>query len=160
MGDESTLDGVSMIEGSMGNVGMVALDNDYPISPEAISEVSVVTSNYEPRYGLTNSGVVMASTKSGTDQFHGDLREFLRNTDLNSRAWGQPSRPKTSNEFGGSIGGPIKLPHIWSARSKAYFFVNVERWTIRGGDIFPVLSIPSTLEEMGTLPTGPMPVET
>lgn len=150
MGDESTLDGVSMIEGSMGNVGMVALDNDYPISPEAVSEVSVVTSNYEPRYGLTTSGVVMANTKSGTDQFHGDLREFARNTDFNSRAYGQPSRPKDiENEFGGSIGGPIKIPHVFSARSKAYFFVNVERWTIRGGDIFPVLSIPSKLEQQG-----------
>jgi hypothetical protein len=150
MGDESTLDGVSMIEGSMGNIGMVALDNDFPVSPEAVSEVSVVTSNYEPRYGLTTSGVVMANTKSGTDKFHGDLREFLRNTVLNSRADGQPYRPKDiENEFGGSIGGPIKLPGAWSGRSKAYFFLNYERWTIRGGTKFPVLSIPSKLEQQG-----------
>jgi Carboxypeptidase regulatory-like domain len=150
MGDESATDGVSMIEGLMGNIGMVALDNDYPLSPEAVSEVSVVTSNYAPEYGTTTSGVVTANTKSGTDQFHGDLREFLRNTVLNARAWGQPYRPKDiENQFGGSIGGPIKILGLSSGRSRSYFFFNYERWTIRGGTQFPVLSIPSMQERQG-----------
>src|SRR5207302_3173209 len=110
MGDEAALDGVSMQEGLMSQSGMVALDNDYPMSPEAISEVSVLTSTYEPRYGTTTSGVIMAVTKSGTNEFHGDLREFLHNTVLNARQWGAPDRPKDiENQFGGSIGGPIKI---------------------------------------------------
>ena len=150
MGDEAALDGVSMQEGLMSQSGMVALDNDYPMSPEAISEVSVLTSTYEPRYGTTTSGVIMAVTKSGTNEFHGDLREFLHNTVLNARQWGAPDRPKDiENQFGGSIGGPIKIPGVWSGRSKAYFFLNYERWTIRGGTKFPVLSIPSLKERQG-----------
>jgi len=94
MGDESELDGVSMIEGLETNIGVVSLDNDYPVSPESVSEVSAVTSDYAPRYGFTTSGVIMATTKGGTDQFHGDVRESLRNTVLNARAWGEPYRPK------------------------------------------------------------------
>ncbi len=150
MGDEAVLDGVSMQEGLMSQSGMVALDNDYPMSPEAISEVSALTSTYEPRYGTTTSGVIMAVTKAGTNEFHGDLREFLHNTVLNARQWGAPDRPKDiENQFGGSIGGPIKIPGVWSGRSKAYFFLNYERWTIRGGTKFPVLSIPSLKERQG-----------
>ncbi len=150
MGDEAALDGVSMQEGLMSQSGMVALDNDYPISPEAISEVSVLTSTFEPQYGTTTSGVIMAVTKGGTNQFHGDAREFLHNTVLNSRAWGQPYRPNDiENQFGASLGGPIKLPGFWSGRSKAYFFLNWERWTIRGGTKFPVLSIASMKERQG-----------
>jgi hypothetical protein len=150
LGEEATLDGVSMQEGLMSQSGMVALSNDYPISPEAISEVSVLTSSYDPQYGSTTSGVITAVTKGGTNEFHGDLREFFRNTVLNSRAWGQPYRPKDlENQFGGSFGGPIKLPGAWSSRSKAYFFINYERWTIRGGTKFPVLSIASMKERQG-----------
>jgi hypothetical protein len=150
MGNEATLDGASMQEGLMSQSGMVAIDNDYPISPEAVSEVNVVTSNYSPQYGSTTAGVINLVTKSGTDHFHGDLREFLDNTALNARQWGAPTRPKDiENEFGGSIGGPAKIPLLWSGRNKIYFFSNVEKWTIRGGSRFPILSIPSMQERQG-----------
>jgi Carboxypeptidase regulatory-like domain len=150
MGDEAALDGASMQEGLMSQSGVVAIHSDYPISPEAISEVSVLTSSYEPQYGTTTSGVITMVTKSGTNQFHGDLREYLHNTSLNATQFGSPYKPKDiENQFGGSLGGPIKIPGIWSDRNKAFFFVNIERWTIRGGTVFPVESIPSMQERQG-----------
>ncbi|HET9178404.1 MAG TPA: carboxypeptidase regulatory-like domain-containing protein [Terriglobia bacterium] len=150
MGSEATLDGASVQEGLMSQSGMVAIDNDYPISPEAISEVNVVTSNYSPQYGSTTDGVINLVTKAGTDHFHGDLREFMDNTSLNARQWGAPERPKDiENQYGGSLGGPAKLPILWSGRNKTYFFFNYERWTVRGGSRFPVLSIPSMKERQG-----------
>ena len=150
MGDEAALDGSSMQEGLMSQSGVVALHSDYPISPEAISEVSVLGSTYEPQYGTTTSGVITMVTKSGTNEFHGDLREYLHNTALNATQYGSPYKPKDiENQFGGSVGGPIKIPGIWSSRNKAFFFLNVERWTIRGGTVFPVDSIPSLLERQG-----------
>ena len=91
-GDEAVLDGVSMTQGINGNTGMISAFADYPWSPEAISEVSVLTSNYEPQYGATTSGVIMAETKSGTNQYHGAVYEFLRNTALNARQFGTPDR--------------------------------------------------------------------
>jgi Carboxypeptidase regulatory-like domain len=150
MGDEATLDGASMQEGLMSQSGVVAAHADYPISPEAISEVSVLTSTYAPQYGTTTSGVITMTTKSGTNAFHGDLREYLHNTSLNATQYGAPYKPKDiENQFGGSLGGPIKIPGIWSARNKAFFFINIERWTIRGGTKFPVYSIPSMQERTG-----------
>ena len=150
MGDEAALDGSSMQEGLMSQSGVVALHSDYPISPEAISEVSVLTSSYEPQYGTTTSGVITMVTKSGTNEFHGDLREYLHNTALNATQFGSPYKPKDiENQFGGSVGGPVKIPRIWSTRNKAFFFLNIERWTIRGGTVFPVDSIPSVRERQG-----------
>ena len=150
MGDEAALDGASMQEGLMSQSEVVAIHSDYPISPEAISEVSVLTSTYEPQYGTTTSGVITMVTKSGTNQFHGDLREYLHNNALNATQWGSPNKPKDiENQFGGSLGGPIKIPGIWSNFNKAFFFVNVERWTIRGGTVFPIVSIPSLKERQG-----------
>lgn len=150
MGDEAALDGASMQEGLMSQSGVVALHSDYPISPEAISEVSVMSSTYDPQYGTTTSGVITAVTKSGTNEFHGDLREYLHNTALNATQFGSPQKPKDiENQFGGSVGGPVKLPGIWSSKNKAFFFLNVERWTIRGGTVYPVDSIPSLQERQG-----------
>ncbi len=149
-GLEATLDGVTVAEGSLGQSGQVAIFSDYPISPESVSEVSVLTSNYQPQYGYTTSGVITLVTKSGTNNFHGSLFEFLRNTSLNARQYGTPDRPKDiENEFGGNIGGPVKIPKIWSARNKLYFFANVDKWYIRGSAVTPVLSIPSVKERAG-----------
>jgi len=150
LGGEASLDGASMQEGIMGQSGMNAIHGDYPLSPEAMSEVTVLTSNYSPQYGSSDSGIINMVTKSGTDKFHGDLREFHRNTVLNARQWGVPERPSDiENQFGGSIGGPVKIPKLWSEKNKAYFFFNYERYTVRGGNKFPILSIPSMQERLG-----------
>ena len=163
-GDEAALDGVSLTQGINGNTGMISAYADYPWSPESISEVSVLTSNYEPQYGATTSAVIMAETKSGTSQYHGAAYEFLRNTALNARQFGVinrtdangneipgTARPKDiENDFGGNIGGPIKIPKIFdTGNKKSYFFVNYELFKIRGGASTPVLSIPSMKQRNG-----------
>ena len=150
-GDEAVLDGVSMTQGINGNTGMISAYADYPWSPEAISEVSVLTSSYDPQYGATTSGVIMAEIKNGTSQYHGSVYEFLRNTALNARQYGIPDRPKDiENDFGGNIGGPIKIPWLFdTARKKSFFFVNMEGFTLRGGATTPTLSIPSMKERQG-----------
>ena len=143
-GDEAVLDGISIQDGLNTQTGAALVFGNSPFSPEAISEVSVLTSNVEPQYGSTSSGVVTAVTKAGTNVFHGSLFEFLRNTSLNARQFGVPTRPKDiENDFGGTVGGPIKIPGLWSANRKAYFFLAHERFRVRGGASTPVLSIPS-----------------
>ena len=77
LGDEAVIDGVTLQQGMKTVSGMVAGYADYPWSPEAISEVSLLTSNYEPQYGSTTSSVMTANTKSGTNEWHGTLYEFL-----------------------------------------------------------------------------------
>ena len=150
-GDEATIDGVTMQDSMNSQSGMTEAYTDHPMSPDAISEISVLTSNYEPQYGSTTSGVIAAVTKSGTSEFHGVAYEFARNAALNARQFGVPDRPPDiENDFGGTIGGPVKIPKLaWSGRKKTYFFASYEMFHIRGGAKTPVISIPSMKERAG-----------
>jgi hypothetical protein len=78
-------------------------------NPDAIEEFRVETSNFSAAYGRMSGAVVTALTHSGTDQFHGSLFEFLRNTDLNATPWNSTlNAPYHRNQFGGTFGGPIR----------------------------------------------------
>jgi hypothetical protein len=133
-----------MQQGLLNQSGMVSLYTDFPVSPESVGEVSILTSNYEAQYGSTTSSVITATTKSGTSEFHGGGYWYHRNTVLNARPYGTNSRPKDlENDFGGYIGGPIKIPKLYSARNKAYFFVNFEGYRFVGGVRKPILSLPT-----------------
>ena len=101
------LDGISINDYSNGAPGSVAGLN---LGVDAISEFSVLTSNYSAEYGRTSGGVINAITKSGTNQFHGGIFEFLRNSALDARNFfdGPSVPPFKRNQFGGFAGGPIK----------------------------------------------------
>ena len=157
--DEAVLDGVSMIEGLLSQSGTVAIQADFPISPDAVGEISLLTSNYDPQYGNTYSAVTVASTKAGGDQFHGGGYEFNRNTDFNARQFGVAERPKDiENDLGGYIGGPIHLPGFWSGRKKSYFFVNFEAYRSEGAANKPVLTVPTAKMREGDFSEWPYPV--
>src|ERR1700728_1205705 len=87
---------------------------------EAIAEFEVLTNTYSAQFG-GNGAVVNTASKSGTNVFHGSLYEFFRNSDLDSRTFFDPSQIPAyrQNQFGGSLGGPIK-------KDKLFFFVNDE----------------------------------
>lgn len=157
MGDEAIMDGVSMQEGTMSQSGMVAFF-DFPTTPDMVSEVRVLTSSYEPEYGTTTGGEIIVTTRSGTDQFHGGGFEYFRNKSLNALSFtnNRPegdARPKDNeNEFGGFIGGPVKLPFlpfIWGSKHKTYFFHDEEYLRSLGGTNRPLYSIPSMQERSG-----------
>src|SRR5581483_7894764 len=101
----------------------------YP-SLDAIQEVKVLTSNYGAQYGRTASGTVQVTTKSGTNDFHGNLYEFLRNEFFNSRNYfdlGPHAPLYRRNDFGGTIGGPLFIPGIFNTKKdKTYFFFSEE----------------------------------
>src|SRR5579875_1649571 len=159
MSDEAVLDGVSMMEGLLSQSGMIAINADFPISPEAVGEISVLTSNYDPQYGATTGAVVVASTKSGTDQFHGGAYEYNRNTSFNARPFGVAERPKDiENDGGGYIGGPLKAPLFWSGRKKSYFFVNFEAYRSVGATTKPILTVPTAAMRSGDFSEWPYPI--
>jgi hypothetical protein len=157
MGDEAIMDGVSMQEGTMSQSGMVSL-YDFPSTPDMVSEVTVQTSSYEPQYGVTTGGVIVLATRSGTDDFHGGVFEYFRNKTLNASQFTNQReagdiRPKDNeNQFGGFIGGPVKLPFlpfIWGSKHKTYFFHDEEYLRSLGGTVRPVVTIPSMQQRMG-----------
>ena len=83
-------------------------------NPDAIQEFSVQGTNMSAEYGNAVGGVVNVVSKSGTNQIHGDVFEFLRNGDLNARNFFAPTQDTLKrNQFGGSVGGPIQKDHLF-----------------------------------------------
>ena len=120
--DEALLDGISIVDGSLGQNGIELAVTGHPMSPEAIQEITLLTSNYDAQYGYTSSSVLTAITKSGTNAFHGTVYELLRNNALNARPFGVANRPiDKENDFGGNIGGPIKLPDLFVRAQEELF---------------------------------------
>ncbi len=154
-GDEAIVDGVSMQQGMMSQTGMISIHGDFQFTPDMVNEIKVLTANYEPQYGATTSAVIIANTKSGTNQFHGGGYWFHRNTVFNARQFGADSRPvNLQNDAGAYIGGPITvnnkhIPGIWSDKRKSYFYMNFELFRIAGGATRPTISIPSLKERAG-----------
>ncbi|HVX67574.1 MAG TPA: carboxypeptidase regulatory-like domain-containing protein, partial [Bryobacteraceae bacterium] len=146
---EALLNGASLVNPS-GGQGMYSAAMDFAQSPDMVSELKVLQANYEPQYGSTGGAVMIMETKSGSNQFHGSVFEYLRNTALNARQFGADVRPRDiENDFGGSIGGPLKLPGAWSNWNKTYFFFNWEGFRQRGAPTRDWMTIPSLQERQG-----------
>jgi hypothetical protein len=87
------------------------------INPDAVAEFRVETNNFSAEYGRASGAVIVATTRSGTNQLHGSMWEFLRNTDLNAVGFVKPLggvKPNyNQNQFGASAGGPIKKDKLF-----------------------------------------------
>jgi hypothetical protein len=97
-------------------------------SIDALSEFNVETNPYSAEYSGPG-GTLNATTKSGTNQYHGDLFEFFRNEKLDARnyfALPQNKEELKRNQFGGVIGGPLSIPRLYSGRDKTFFFLGYE----------------------------------
>lgn len=96
-------------------------------SIDAIQEFKVLTYNYSAEWGTRAGPTVLVTTKSGSNQFHGSLFEFFRNTDLDARSFFATSTEKFNlNQFGGSVGGPIR-------KDKTFFFADIQEKMQRHG---------------------------
>jgi hypothetical protein len=83
-------------------------NNPFPF-PDAVQEFSVQTNSFDSQYGTNAGAVVDVVTKSGTNSWHGDAFEFVRNREFNARNFFAPTvDPLKRNQFGGTVGGPIK----------------------------------------------------
>jgi hypothetical protein len=114
-------------------------------SIDMIQEVKVDTNTYPAEVGRAGGAVVNLLTKSGTNGFHGGLYEFLRNDQLNANDFfsnlsGVPRPKYRQNQFGGSIGGPIR-------KDKTFFFADVEALRIRQGVPTGLIFTPTLFEE-------------
>jgi hypothetical protein len=96
------------LDGGSNMTGLRNYGNPLP-NPDALQEFRVETSDFSAQYGRMSGAVVTAITKSGTNQVHGSLFEFNRNTDLNAIPWNSTFNPPYHrNQFGGVVGGPVK----------------------------------------------------
>lgn len=117
-------------------------------SIDSIQEFKVLTYNYSAEYGTRGGPTVLVTTKSGANDFHGSLFEFLRNKSLDAKSFFAILPEKFNlNQFGGSVGGPIR-------KNKTFFFIDGEQKYQRKGITFTGL-VPSLAERTGDFSKDP-----
>jgi hypothetical protein len=131
-----------------------ALQENQP-SADAIQEVAVQTSNYAPEFGQAGGGLFNITMKSGTNQYHGTGYEYFVNEDLNAAfpfsndGTGHKVRPRNRrNDFGGTFGGPIRIPKLYDGRNKTFFFFSYEEFREASG-FNPSDTLPTTAYQNG-----------
>ena len=97
---------------------------------DALQEFRIQSSTYSAEYGRSAGGQISLSTRSGTNIFHGSVYDYLRNNFFDANDWfndyyGKPQSALRQNDFGGTLGGPIWIPHLYSGRDRTFFFVGV-----------------------------------
>jgi len=129
------LDGVSNMDTYLGS-------NSPTPNPDATQEFRLISNNFSAVYGFSTGGVVSMATRSGTNQWHGGLFEFLRNGDLDAGNWSNHQQDTfRRNQFGGYVGGPAIRNHL-------FFFFNYQGTVVAGG--------PGSSTNQTTTPTSQM----
>ncbi len=137
------------LDGGLNMTGIRNYGQQLP-NPDALEEFRVETSDFSPQYGRMSSAVVTAVTKSGTNDWHGSVFEFNRNTDFNAYPWNAPKNaagqfinaPYHRNNFGGVFGGPVK-------KDKAFFFFSYGGLRQVVGQYLSGGRLPTAAERMG-----------
>ena len=152
--------GAFAVNGTRGNLNNFMLDgidnnsndnagNILSTNVDAIQEFKVQTSGYSAEFGRSGGAVINATIKSGTNAFHGTAFEFLRNSALDARGFfapaDQPKAPFRQNQFGGTLGGPIR-------RNKTFFFVDYQGTRI-GTSQTDISTVPTPAEIGGNFST-------
>ena len=188
-GNEVLIDGASQTRSENGS----SFDEEAP-SVEALQEFKITTAIPEAEYGRTTGGIENFVTKSGTNNFHGTAFDIFRNEDLDANTWfnnakraafcsGASDTPAClvpyrtpqdkQNDYGVSLGGPVRVPHVYNGRDKMFFFFSWEQFrqnlgavinssvptlAERGGDFSSPLIYRTDLAPLGTNPCDGTPV--
>jgi hypothetical protein len=153
-----------IINGGRSNTSEILLDgaetrnsttNDIAYTPplETVQEFKVFTNSFSSEFGRSGGGVLTVATRSGTNELHGALYEFLRNDKLNANTWannrvGLPRNSFRRNEFGAAVGGPIYIPHLYDGRTRSFFYFNWEKVPQRSPDNI-LTTVPTLAERSG-----------
>ncbi|HKV33271.1 MAG TPA: TonB-dependent receptor [Pyrinomonadaceae bacterium] len=162
-----TVDGVSANTGNgVGTIPGQATSGSLPglttfggtnsmVSVEAMQEFQVQTSTYSAEYGRAPGGQISIVTRSGSNEFHGSLFDYVRNDKFDANNWfanraGQARPPERQNDFGGTFGGPVLLPRFgeggsqpwYHGRNRTFFFFSYEGLRLQN-PTFALTNVPS-----------------
>jgi len=119
---------------------------------EAVREFKIQTNMYSADVGRNSGAVVDVITKSGTNQLHGSLFEYLRNSAVDARSYfnkrGTAFPAFRLNQFGGSLGGPVVLPKIYNGKNRTFFFMDYEAFR-SSTQTFVLGNVPTLREREG-----------
>jgi hypothetical protein len=148
--NDFTLDGGTNVTPNFSRLGMIP-------PPEAIAEMKVSSGMDSGAFGWASGANINVVTKSGTNQFHGDLWEYLRNSDLNARSFFLPSVGAFHwNQFGASGGGPLVIPRLLPKRRAWYFYGWYEGVLVHQAANYSTL-VPTTAQLNGNF-AGDVPI--
>jgi hypothetical protein len=143
-----------LLDGIDNNVELVDFLNGthFVVRPavDAIQEFKIQTNSFSAEFGRSAGATLNATIKSGTNDIHGSLWEFVRNDKFDAanffeNSGGIRKGKYRQNQFGGSIGGPVFIPHVYDGRDKTFFFFDYEATRIR--QAIPYFStVPTALE--------------
>jgi len=119
--------------------------------PDALQEFKVETGNYSAEYGRSGGAVINAVTKSGQNTFFGDIWEYNRNAYFDAEDYflkkAGLARPRYNrNQFGGSIGGPVTIPHLYDGKNRTFFFGDYSGLRLVQGQAY-TSSVPTAAEQ-------------
>jgi hypothetical protein len=114
----------------------------YP-SVEAIGEFKLVSSTFNAEYGRTGGGFEIFTTKSGANQLHGALYDYLRNNVFDARGFFSTATPvNRQNEFGVNVGGPVFIPKVYNGHNRTFFYFVYGGFRYRAGQTNSLVSVP------------------
>lgn len=146
-----TKSSMTWLDGGSGQnirIGIGTAEINPPV--DTIQELGVISNNYAAEYGGSASGIILQNTKSGTNQFHGTLYEFVRNDAFDAQGYFATTKPELRyNVYGGTVGGPVK-------RDKTFFFFGYEGSQQRTGSTV-VLTVPTDAERTGDFSASGLP---
>jgi hypothetical protein len=137
----ATLDGISVNTNRNADVVETAFLTP---SVEAITEFSVETNGFKPEFGQAGGGAITFASKSGTNEFHGSVYNFLRNDALDEKGFFETTKGiYRQNNFGASLGGPVQIPGMYSGKNKTFFFAAYEGFMNNQASNALTLSVPT-----------------
>ncbi|MBM3735508.1 MAG: carboxypeptidase regulatory-like domain-containing protein [Acidobacteria bacterium] len=141
-----------LVDGIPTTTGFVNVMTTVP-NVDSTHEFKVQSNNLSAEWGRFGGGVINVSTRSGTNELHGALFEFLRNDafDANeffNRGAGRAIPPFRMNQFGYAVGGPIFLPKLYDGRNRSFFFTDYQGSRWRRGQTFRA-TVPTALQSRG-----------
>lgn len=138
---DATLDGHSVGTNRSADTAEAALNTP---SVEALTEFTIDTNGFKAEYGQAGGGVMTFASKSGTNQFHGTVYDFLRNDAMDARGFfAQRRSVYRQNDFGFLASGPIWIPKLYDGRNKSFFLVAYEGFRNRVGANDVIMSVPT-----------------
>jgi len=127
------------------------------LSVDALEEFRIATSSYSAEYGRQPGAQISFRSRSGSNDFHGSAYDYLRNSAFDANNWFNtygsvktPTPAERQNDFGGTIGGPLTVPHLYSGKDRAFFFFSYEGLRLTAPQAASITYVPSN----GTFNTG------
>jgi hypothetical protein len=161
LGSEYLIDGISTYRSENGSGNF---DQTTP-SVDSIEEFRVETASLPAEFGRTTGGIANLKTRSGTNTYHGHLYDFFKNNGLDANTWfnngyiakagNTPAAqkqfkrfPDTKNDYGATLGGPVRIPFLYKGNDRTFFFFNFEQLKYHGGGL-AATTVPTAAQRGG-----------